>query len=149
MKALSNFILESSIQKIDEEDIKKLQEWFEENIKYFGVETSKGTYAVYFPDRETLKNKTKTNWQGAELPERMGLNNIPHLTISKPSRLKGGFGITVYKKGRWAASDFPDPRRAFDKDGNPKYATVEHVISMLNKNIINGKWKEDLDIQLK
>lgn len=133
-----------SSSALSKEDIDILTNFFKENVKHFGVKTDKGTFAIYFPDRETLKNKVKYIWNGTPIPDRMGVNNIPHLTVSKPHRLKGGYGVTLYKKGRWSASEYPNPKRAFNSDGTPKYGSISDVIALINKNFIDGDWYYDL-----
>lgn len=142
MKDITLFITESTSTPLSDKELEELTKYFRDltdNCEII-INNKYGSMGVYFPDRKTLQDDT---W------ERVGLSNIPHLAISKPSRLKGGFCITIYKKGRWAASEFPDRRRAFDENGKPKYSTVEDLIEIFDKNIKNGKWKDDLDIQIK
>lgn len=136
-----------SSESLSKEDIDILTNFFKENVKHFGVKTDKGTFAIYFPDRETLKNKVNYVWNGTPIPDRMGVNNIPHLTVSKPHRLKGGYGVTLYKKGRWSASEYPNPKRAFNSDGTPKYGSISDVIALINDNF--GTWRFDLGAERK
>lgn len=142
MRTLSEYIKEAmgdaKRTPLDEKEVETLKSWFDEHVKVFEPIEKNGTLSIYFPDRATLK----------AVKDRVGLSNIPHMTFSKPKRLKGGFGLTIYKKDNWAGSEFPSPTRAFDENGKPKYATVEDVIALLDKNFAK-RWANRLDADMK
>lgn len=117
--------------KMTKKEIDTLIEFFEDNVKNVEPIVKNNILSVYFPSRNELK----------KLDTKTGLSNIPHITISKPNRLKGTFGITVYKAGRWQASEFPSSKGS-------RYNTVDDVLRVLNKNFINGNWAEDVHAEL-
>jgi len=47
----------------------------------------------------------------------MNSKGIAHISISKPPRLNGGFGVNVYKGGNYDKNEYPNPRRAFKNNG--------------------------------
>lgn len=124
---------------LTEEEIEILTNWFEDNVKNLEIIKKKGTFAAYFPSKEDVRKSG----------ERLGYNAMPHLTISRPPAMKGNLKITIYKKGNWAASEWPDIRRMMDNDGNPKYATVESIIENALETNFKKRWAERLGAELK
>lgn len=107
--------------KMTQKEIDTLIEFFEDNVKNVDPIVKNNILSVYFPSRNELK----------KLNTRTGLSNIPHITIGKPNRLNGTFGISAYKAGRWSASEFPSSKGS-------RYNTVDDVLRVLNKNFINS-----------
>lgn len=125
--------------KLTEDDLSTLKKYFNEHVKNVEIIVKNNIFSAYFQSRDELK-KGDT---------RIGLTNIPHMTIGKSNRLKGGIGITMYKIGRWAASEWPSSKDRFNSDGTPKYATIGDIITVLDKHFINGRWADDLGAELK
>ena len=124
---------------LTEQEIEILTNWFESNVKNVEVITKKGTFAAYFPSRAEVKAGK----------DRLGYNAMPHLTISRPPAMKGNLKIAIYKKGNWAASEWPDTRRMMDNEGNPKYVTVESIIENALETNFKKRWAERLGAELK
>ena len=113
---------ESADLSLTEDEIDKLDEFFTENIENYEKVLKRGTFAAYFPDRKTMKNME----QFPNIPLRVGMNNIPHITISRQQALNNGdFRVTIYKLGAWTPSEWPDKRRLFDINGNPVSENIE------------------------
>ena len=130
-------LFDKSSVGLTKDEIDELDKFFTTNVKYYEKILDNKTFAVYFPSREEQKN----------LKSRVGLNNIPHITISKPNGYKGNFKVTSYKTGNWAGTEWPDTRRMMNADGTPKYSNIDSIIDYLQKTISN--FGDKLGVELK
>lgn len=132
-------LFNTSSPKLTKEDLEAFEKFFNDHVENARCETSKGTFAVYFADKEDLKKDHKMHTKGG----------LAHIGISKPNGYLGGFCVTVYYPLdiKWDPKKYPGEQSVTDKEGLPKLRTVDDVCELMLKHL--DDWAKDLKFTVK
>lgn len=131
-------LFDTSSDGLTKNEIDELDKFFSSIVKNYEKKLNKKTFAAYFPSQEDAKKLSK-----------VGLSNIPHITISRPPSYKGNLKVTSYRAGNWQGTEWPDVRKIMNSDGSPKYSNIDSIISYLEKIIVKNGDKLGVELKIK
>lgn len=129
-------LFDTSSEGLTKDEIAELDKFFSSMVKNYEKKLDKKTFAAYFPSREDAKKLG-----------RVGLSNIPHITISRPNNYKGNLKVTSYRNGNWQGTEWPDQRRMMNNDGTLKYPNIDSILDYLEKTL--KKYGDSFGAELK